>query len=237
MEFGKMAHLAGLTLIASLLATAPASSQTAFQPMVDDAYGAYRAALFQTNVNDQKGTLEALATAQAGWTKVVASYRNSPPPAYAADSRFGADIDEVSSLLRRAQSEASAGALPAAHETLEGVRDILGELRRRNGVIVFSDHINAYHTEMEHIIGGEISADDRQRLTEQVGVLVYLDKKIRENASLALQDDAKFRQLSSANTAAIEKLRSALAAGIPAEIKAATEGLKPAYAKLFLAFG
>lgn len=237
MKFGKMTHLAGLALVASLLAVTPASSQTAFQPMVDEAYGAYRAALFQTNANDQKGTLDALTAAQAGWTKVAASYRNSPPPAYAHDPRFGADIDEVSSLLRRAQSEASTGALPAAHETLEGVRDILGELRRRNGVIVFSDHINAYHTEMEHIIGGEIPPDDKQRLTEQVGVLVYLDKKIRENASLALQEDAKYRQLSAANTSAIEKLRSALAAGNPSEIKAAIEGLKPAYAKLFLAFG
>ncbi len=237
MDLGKLAHLAGLAFVVGLFTAAPASGQTTFQPLVDEAYGAYRTALFQTNANDQKGTLDALAAAQVGWTKVVASYRNSPPPAYATDTRFGADLDKVSDLLRRAQSEAAAGTLPAAHETLEGVRDILGELRRRNGVIVFSDHINTYHAEMEHIIGGEIPADNKPRLTEQTGILVYLDKKMRENASQALQDDAKFRQLSAANTSAIEKLRSALAAGNPVEIKAAIEGLKPAYAKLFLAFG
>ena len=237
MAFVKSARGAGLWLALMLAGVVPALGQTGFQSMADDAYSAYRVALFQTNANDQKATLDALAAAQGGWSKVVSTYRDKPPAIYADDRAYAKDLDEVSGLLSRAQAQAAAGTLPAAHETLEGVRDILGELRRRNGVIVFSDHINAYHTEMERVIGGEIAMEDRRALIEQSGVLVYLDRKIRANAPAAYQGDPKFQQLSAGNTAAIEKLRTALASNAVADIKSAIESLKPAYAKLFLAFG
>ena len=237
MAFVKSFCAAGLWLGFVVIGVVPAFGQTGFQSMVDDTYSAYRTALFQTNANNQKATIEALAAAQTGWAKVVLNYRDKPPAIYAGDRAYAKSLDDVSGLLSRAQVQATAGALPAAHETLEGVRDTLGELRHRNGVIVFSDHINAYHSEMERVIGGEIAIDDRRALTEQTGVLVYLDKQIRANASPAYLSDTKFQQLSAGNTAAVEKLRSALASGSGADIKAAIDGLKPAYAKLFLAFG
>lgn len=231
--------LHSIALAAIFLTTLTTNGRAAdeYQTLVDESYVAYRAALFKTNANDKAGTLDALATSKSSWSKVVATYRNSPPAAYMNDKEFAPSLDRISSIYDRANIETSDGKLAQAHETLEGVRDILGDMRRRNGLVAFSDHINNYHSEMEFVISGELPADEIRGLTEHAGVLVYLDKQIRGNAPKKYLDDPNFQKLAGENTAAIERLRKALESRNSAEIKNALSGLKPAYAKLFLAFG
>ena len=78
----------------------------------------------------------------------------------------------------KAAEEIAARQLPQAHETLEAVRDLLAEQRRRSGVVVFSDHMNAYHLEMERaLIDGPkwlLQDGHTLRLVAQAGVLVNL---------------------------------------------------------------
>ena len=89
--------------------------------------------------------------------------------------------------------------LTPAHETLEQVRDLLAGMRQRNGVVVFSDHMNAYHEEMEHVVvdGPKQLADaaGAQALLARVGALDYLARRLRTQAPEALLRDAEFTAL------------------------------------------
>ena len=55
-------------------------------------------------------------------------------------------------VYAKALAEVGANQLSRAHEMLEEARDIMADLRRRNQVITCSDHMNACHAEMEHVL-------------------------------------------------------------------------------------
>ena len=86
-------------------------------------------------------------------------------------------------MYDKAAAEISAGNLPEAHETLEAARDLMAALRHRNGVVTFSDHMNAYHAEMERMLinGPKLLAGPQgvQLLTAHSGVLEYLARQLR----------------------------------------------------------
>lgn len=47
--------------------------------------------------------------------------------------------------------------LPKAHVTLEGIRSEIGELHDRNGMVSFSDRMNAYHARMEEVLALDLA--------------------------------------------------------------------------------
>ena len=70
---------------------------------------------------------------------------------------------------------------PNSHATLEAVREAFGALHARNGIETFSDRMNAYHAQMEHILGLDLSALDaagKQAMLEQAAVLAYLAQDV-----------------------------------------------------------
>ena len=115
-------------------------------------YAPYRMALFKTNANAQEESRQAVLQAQQGWNRLVADFGANPPPPYAGDGDLAASLATVGKVYVKALGEVEANQLAEAHETLEEVRDVMADLRRRNQVIVFSDHMNAYHAEMEHVL-------------------------------------------------------------------------------------
>jgi hypothetical protein len=134
-----------------------------------------------------------------------------------------------------------ANQLAAAHETLEDARDIMAQLRRRNQVIVYSDHMNAYHSEMEHVLidGGKTlaSPNGMQILTAQVGALAYLSKKLNSEAPANYSSNSEFVELLKAVDKSVLDLQAALFAQNASAIKEAMGKLKAPYSKLFLKFG
>jgi heme oxygenase len=68
------------------------------------------------------------------------------------DAKFASTLAEVTSVAKKAHAAISKGDLADAHEILEKIRDLLGDLRSRNGIVTFSDRMNAYHEAMEHIL-------------------------------------------------------------------------------------
>ena len=128
------------------------------------AYGPYRVALFKTNSNSQAEAQQAMTQAQQSWGKLAAQFGSKPPAPYDRDTAFGASVADVSKVYTKATEQVTANQLTAAHETLEAARDIMAQLRRRNQVVVYSDHMNAYHSEMEHVlIDGGKNASIAQR--------------------------------------------------------------------------
>lgn len=167
-------------LLASLT-PAFAGPVTDFESTYGEMYAGYRSALFATNSGSAEKSAAALQGLQAKWDALVTSYGQTPPPQYEADAKWAEMIAEVSDSIAKAGEAVAKGDLAGSHETLEHVREAFGALHARNGVETFSDRMNAYHAEMERIIGLDLTALDaaaKQSVLEHAAVLAYLTQDV-----------------------------------------------------------
>lgn len=131
--------------------------------------------------------------------------------------------------------------LREAHDTLEKARDLMAELRRRNGVVTYSDHMNEYHAQMEHIIdGGPAMLSGPQAMMQmmaRVGTLDYLAKRLRSEAPAGAAADPSFKPLLESVERSVANLRQSVLNQDAAKTSEAISGLKKPYSQLFLKFG
>jgi molybdopterin converting factor small subunit len=237
-----------LRLSLSLLAVAAASalsvSAWAADPVTDaiqKAYAPYRAALFKTNSGQAAESAEALKQAQQAWGQVAQLVKSQPTVPYANDALMARTLSGVEANYAKAAQEVAAGQLPQAHATLEAVRDLLSELRRQNQVVVYSDHMNAYHAQMEHLLDEGPkwlkAGDGMPKLAAQAGVLSYLAERLTSEAPAAAQASPEFKELLAAVNRSVAGLTSAIASGDKEQIEKAIGQVKAPYSKLFVKFG
>lgn len=232
-----------LTLLAALglFTSVCAHAADPVTDAINQAYGPYRAALFRTNSKAQAESEQAIAQTQQAWKSIMDRFAGKPPIPYDSDPAFGATLNEVAKVYEQAATEIRDQKLPQAHETLEKARDLIAELRRRNGTIVFSDHMNAYHAEMEHLLeqGPALTTAPQGVLTlmERVGVLGYLATQLRSQAPKTLVNDAEFGTALQALEASVAALRKAVMNEDAAAVRDALGKLKTPYSRMFLKFG
>jgi hypothetical protein len=237
-----MKHLPIAAALAMALATcAPARAADAATEAIQAAYAPYRVALFRTNGQSQPEAQKAIDQAQQAWQGVIERFAARPPVPYDRDPAFADTLREVAAVYDKAGRQIQAGQLTAAHDTLEAARDLLAALRQRNGVVVFSDAMNAYHAEMEHLLiqGPAMLAGPQglPRFTAQVGVLDYLARQLRAQAPASLRQNAEFDALLKDLETSVQPLLQAALAQDAAALGVALGRLKPAYSKLFMKFG
>ena len=209
-----------------------------FESEVRMAYADYRAALFRTNMNDRAASEAAIDGISAKWKALTGKWSASPPPQYVEDKLFGPTLGKVAEILNEARAQVGQGQLAEAHETLEKIRDELAALRRRNGVIVFSDYMNAYHEQMEKVLLGkydDFSAGGVMALRGDIAVLAHLSQEIVANPPT--DRDANYEPALNAVRQSVQALNEAAAKGEADAIKAAIKALKQPYARLFLNYG
>ncbi len=190
----------------------------------------------------QKNQLRPTTNSLAHWQPLIAQYSSQPPEVFGSDSEWQSTLSNIEMIAVKSAAQIKEGQLAEAHETLEAIRDELTELRRRNSVIVFSDHINNYHAVMEGLLGGGYSPDkiDEQAVEEiggQLAVLSYLAEAIKENAPVEYRENQRYQQLEKALFGSLKALEEAIDKGNPESISKSINNLKPAYAKLFVNFG
>lgn len=201
---------------------------------VASAYADYRTALYQTNQKNQAATDAALAAFRTKWSAIAAEWKTNPPPQYADDTALGETLAKVAAVAEEAARLSSAGDLAKSHAVLEDIRDALGGMRARNGVVTFSDHMNAYHELMERVVDHTYAAP--ADLADDVAVLVYLAREVGANRPAGV-DAAEFDKGFKAMEASVAALKTAVRAGDAAAIAAARKALKPPYSRLFAKFG
>jgi hypothetical protein len=222
------------------LSPAFAGPVTDFEAAYGEMYAGYRSALFATNSGSAENSAAALQGLEKQWDALTAAYGQTPPPQYESDPEWAATIANVSGSIAKASDAVAKGDLPASHETLEGVREAFSALHARNGIETFSDRMNAYHAEMEKIIGLDLAALDagaKQTLLEHSAVLAYLAQDVLSAPPANAKDNAEYAILSAALQASVDQLVTAARAGDEAAIKAAVGALKVPYSKFFLKFG
>lgn len=229
---------------AFVLGICAASTVFAADPVTDamqEAYAPYRLALFKTNSNSQAESQQAMIQVQQSWGNLVTRFGARPPAPYDRDAAFAASLGEVSKVYAKAAGEVASNQLGAAHETLERARDIMADIRHRNHVIVYSDHMNAYHAEMESVLnqGSKVlsQSNGMQQLAAMAGALKYLAAKLASEAPAAYAKNGEFVSLVKGVDQSVNDLLAALFAQDAAAVKAAIEKLKMPYSRLFLKFG
>jgi hypothetical protein len=230
-----------LAVAALIVQGGAAQAADALTDAMQSAYTPYRAALFKTNAKAQADSEQAIADARAQWRALSQRYAASAPVPYDRDAEFAATLKKVDEVLARAEAQIRAGDLATGHETLEAVRDLLGELRRRNGVVVYSDHMNAYHAEMERLLvdapaqlsqpGGMLA------VAGQAAVLDYLARRLKQEAPPDLVRNADFGGLVDAVLSSVTQLRAAIARQDAAAVRDAVGKVKGPYSRLFVRFG
>lgn len=230
-----------LALTLALVGTSSAYAADAVTDALREAYAPYRVALFRTNGKSQSEAQQALTQAQQAWRSVAERFGAKPPAPYDRDTEFAGRLTQVSALYDRAAAAIRDGKLAEAHEELESVRELLADLRRRNGVVIFSDHMNAYHAEMERLLIDAPKVlpgpNGTLLLMSQVGALDYLVRQLRLQAPPALQRDAEFDALLKDVEASVQAVRAALLRQDPGAVRDALGKVKPPYSKLFVKFG
>lgn len=213
-----------------------------FNSDVEKAYAAYRKALFQTNKKDVEKSDKANEIFIQQWKLIKQTYANKPPEVFSSDLKWESTLSNIEEIAQKSDAEIKEGHLAEAHETLEAIRDELSDLRKRNSVIVFSDHINSYHAVMEKLLEAgyspdKIDAETIDQIRGQTAVLEYLATAIKENAPPRYRENQQYQMLETGLTSSLEDLNKGLESKDPKTISKAINMLKPAYAKLFVNFG
>ncbi|MDD2919153.1 hypothetical protein [Rhodoferax sp.] len=230
-----------VSLAVSLSFGAFAQAADPVTDLMQAANAPYRMALYKTNGKSQEEAQHALLQAQQMWGKLATEFGAKPAAPYDRDPAFAGSVAEVGKVYDQALKEVGAGQLSTAHNTLERVRDVMADMRQRNNVVVFSDHMNAYHSQMEliQVHGGETLAQPKGALllTAQTGALSYLGKQLEVQAPASLKKNEEFNQLLKAVNQSVGTLEAALLNQDMAAAKEAAGKLKGPYSKLFAKFG
>lgn len=225
----------GLCLAASVMAA------DAVTDAMTVAYAPYRVALFRTNTLAQAESEQAIAQARQSWQALMDQFASRPAAPYDRDARFADSLSQVAAVYNAAEVQIKGRNLAQAHETLEKARDLMAELRRRNGVITYSDHMNAYHGVMEHVLSdaprrmGE--PQGMLRLMASVGTLEFLAERLRTEAPARVAADPAFAPALQAVETSVSALRQAVLQQDATLVREALDNIKKPYSQLFLKFG
>lgn len=206
----------------------------------------YIPALALTNQPKVDAARVAEAKFETQWKHFLATSSQAFP----GDAEWSKGLDTISKIVAEASAYAAAGALPAIHEALEGVRMTFLDLREKRGIYYYLDTYTRYHSEMEEataVLATKKAADLTEAdLQFAAAMLPRLSaewaeaEKARLDPELFHFDEAKLVQIRQATEGvrkSIDKLSSALAAQDKVQIYAALNVLKPSFTKAFLLFG
>lgn len=226
------------------LACLVATSAWSADPLTDalqSTQAPYRLALYKTNMGSPAEAQQAVEAAQSAWTRFAAEHGAAPSAPYDRDAQFAASVQAVAKVYAHAAAQAKAGDAKSAHTTLEEVREVTADLRRRNNIIVFSDHMNAYHAQMERVMteGPDLIKQEQGwlKLSAQAGALSYLTEQLRLEAPKTLQSNPDFGKLLQAVEESVQAVRGTILKQDEPAARAAIGKLKGPYSKLFAHFG
>ena len=206
-----------------------------FENALRDANGDYTSTLFMTNTVKAEESAKAMTYLTTKWTAIDKTWGANPPPQNADDPKWHEALREVSVEFSKATEEIAGSKFAEAHQILERVRELMGELHHRNGIDTFSDRMNSYHAIMEKVIGS--AGAKPLTILEKSAVLKYLAEQAFAQPPADTSVSLEYGELAKAMNTSVDPVLEPARAGDAEKIKTAIDGLKPANAKLFVKFG
>jgi hypothetical protein len=198
----------------------------------------------QEKVQPSKKAVEILLKA---WGELKGIYYNAPT----SDEALRKDFDKIEALILKSKEiVGSEQNLMSAHTTLESVRYMLMELRLRNNISYYPDLLTRFHEHMEAIYHDGADATPEKldedhiyalnsALEEGLQVWEAVKKAPFDPTAYGFSDEQNRtrEKLIVEETAALNRLKSAIDNKDKPGIVAAAEGIKPKYAALYKLFG
>ncbi len=113
-----------------------------------EAYAPYRGAMSYLYTGNAGLAALALDAMAARWAGLSGRFRDQPPAAFAKDPTWRASLDEITSRVAEGRAQLEAGDSAGAETALAPIRAALADLRRRNGIVIHSDRIDAFSAAM-----------------------------------------------------------------------------------------
>lgn len=128
-------------------------------------------------------------------------YALSPPDLLAGDAKSRADIESLAVTATAALAASDAGDIERARSLLAPVRQRIGELRRRNGLFLFADCIDAANGAFDRLWHVRHYPPDFSKPAEvdamrsDLAVTLYWYRRCHQEAPPAVRDNEQFQRL------------------------------------------
>jgi len=172
-----------------------------FNAAVADAYNHYRQAVFFLRTKNPGVAALEISIMADKWQALAERHAGSPPDAYDGDAEFPGTMQSVAEQLAKAAAAAEAMEAETAAEAMKPVRTMIAELRRRNGIVTFSDCVDAINASMDRLWPYRRNPPDFEdaeavdALRQELGISLYLYKKCYAEAPKAYRTDPEFQRL------------------------------------------
>ncbi len=143
--------LAGLCASTTLITPANADNTNAFNGDVSQAYAAYRSAANYLRTDNPGIAFLELSDASDIWAQISKTYAAAPPRPFQKDKYFSATLSSIAKLLAEGRDFAQNGDSKNSLETIRSVRDLIYDLRKRNGIRLYADCVTELNRAMEPI--------------------------------------------------------------------------------------
>ncbi len=237
-----------IIVLAIVLAVALQATYASVSPIREDFAKfdrSYISALFLTmKGNKEKAELKLLKLSKI-WSRFKSDYYSYSPK----DSLWKKDFDKVGEILNSAKELVSKNEIQKAHETLEKIRGIFYNLRKRNGIDYYLDGIIKFHANMEKIVHPLKDKKPKDVNAELISELKTVVTKAKEDwndfanrkfdatvFSFTPEKTQKLKAAIQAESNTLKKLENALAQGNKAKIIKAGLAVKKNFRKVFLLF-
>ncbi len=181
-----------------------------------DAYARYREAAFYARTGNVAVAGLALDEFIVKWTALLEKYANHPPADYAGDAAWKDTLQDVLGRAETGLEALDAGDPEAATDAINPIRNILGDMRRRNNVVTYSDHVNALSAAMDVLARYRREVRDLgdasvvAMVREQAAVVEALFEKCRDQAAREVATDPEFKRLVDGAAESMAKLQESL---------------------------
>ncbi len=221
-----MLSIALLVLLGGIPASHYATKQL-FITRYDAMNAYYKLALFNSGQGLRDATAENYAKLVVRYDAFERSYTAYRPYALVRDTALADDLARAGTIIHNAGAAVDADDLAAAHTTLEGVRPILTNILKRNGLLPLATALADFHERME----GIITAADAHDASAVLAAVPGADARLQ--AVEARYDAADVHELRTT----FETLRQAAQHGNPDVLPADAAAVRSAFTKVYLAKG
>lgn len=214
-----------------------------FNEAVTIAYGFYREAFFLLRTgNPQVASLE-LDEMAVRWATIISRFGPTPPDMYSADPTWKKTLEAINKKITRGLAETIEGDDKAAIETLGPIRKILSDLRRRNGVFMYSDYVDKANEAFRKLYKFRYNPPDFNRVEEVdqlrqiLAITVYWYEQCQENAPKVIRENPEFQRLMEDSLYTLSRIWVAIANKAEPNLISLLRGLSSSDKMLFLRFG
>lgn len=232
----------GLSVIAPPGLASALAAESEAQVLIDRAYASFRSAYWYARTGNPGVAALELMSLSMRWASLRDAFEAAPPAPYDTDPDWPSTLATVDALSAQAMDQLNSGAGDEGFETIARLRPLFADLRRRNGITAFADHVDAYSRIIDELSPyrvweRELSEDDWVRMAALGEDTETAIARMRDKAPADLSADPDFERLLNTNADALMRYRSHVANRNDRGAKGSIRDLRSAYGLLFLKYG